>query len=94
MPKAQYLLDIAKLKSGDIVLSSAGEIPSASVRAVTKGDYSHAMLYVGHGSYIHSDLTGVHADNVQRLLLDSPDRFSVLRINGENRERIAMDAIT
>ena len=93
MPKAQYLLDIAKLKSGDIILSSAGEIPSASVRAVTKGDYSHAMLHVGNGSYIHSDLTGVHADNIQRLLLDSPDRFSVLRVSGENRERIAMDAI-
>ena len=93
MLSKQYLLDIRLLEPGDILLSSVGELPSAGVRKMTKSDYSHAMLYVGGGSYIHSDLTGVHADNLQRLLLDSPSRVVVLRINRPDRSSIVGEAI-
>jgi hypothetical protein len=93
MPTKQYLLDTRLLEPGDILLSSVGELPSAGVRKVTKSDYSHAMLYVGVGSYVHSDLTGVHADNTQRLLLDSPSRATVLRIKRPDRNSIVEAAI-
>ncbi|MNJ24019.1 hypothetical protein D3C77_184230 [compost metagenome] len=93
MPSKQYLVDISLLEAGDILLTSIGEIPSLGVRKLTKSDYSHAMLYVGNGSYIHSDLKGVHADNLQRLLLDSPSRVAVLRINRPDRSSIVSEAI-
>jgi hypothetical protein len=93
MPSKQYLLDIRLLEPGDILLSSVGELPSAAVRKVTKSDYSHAMLYVGAGSYIHSDLTGVHSDNLQRLLWDSPSRGTVLRVNRPDRSSVVNEAI-
>lgn len=93
MPSKQYLLDIRLLEPGDILLSSVGELPSAGVRKMTKSDYSHAMLYVGAGSYIHSDLTGVHADNLQRLLLDSPSRATVLRVDRPDRSSIVSEAV-
>ncbi|MCV4272621.1 YiiX/YebB-like N1pC/P60 family cysteine hydrolase [Pseudomonas capsici] len=90
---AEYILDIALLEPGDIFLSSVGELPSVGVRKVTKSDYSHAMLYVGGGSYIHSDLNGVHADNTQRLLVDSPTRITVLRLARSDRGDIVGEAI-
>jgi len=89
----QYLIDMTLLEEGDIILTSVGELPSVGVRTATKSDYSHAMLYVGVGSYIHSDLTGVHADNLQRLLFDSPSRAAVLRLRRSDRDSVARDAI-
>lgn len=57
-----------------------GEKPtSKGVRGVTFSGFSHAILYVGHGSYIHSDSKGVHSANIQRLLFDRPSRVKVLR---------------
>ena len=89
----QYLIDLSLLEKGDILLTSVGELPSAGVRTITKSDYSHAMLYAGGSSYIHSDLTGVHADNLQRLLLDSPSRAAVLRLRRPSRDGVADEAI-
>lgn len=89
----RHLIDMPLLGPGDILLTSVGELPSVGVRTATKSDYSHAMLYVGGGSYIHSDLTGVHADNLQRLLFDSPSRAAVLRLRRSDRDKIAGDAI-
>ncbi|WP_049827926.1 YiiX/YebB-like N1pC/P60 family cysteine hydrolase [Pseudomonas sp. URIL14HWK12:I6] len=94
MPTKYYVLDISKLEVGDILLTSVGAIPSVGIRKLIKSDYSHAMLYVGGGSYIHSDLTGVHADNLQRLLLDSPCRATVLRVERLNRSSIVSEVVT
>jgi hypothetical protein len=70
-----------KLKEGDVLLTSEKSIPSKTVRGLTISEFSHAILYVGHGSYIHSDLKGVHSANIQRLLFDKPSRVKVLRPN-------------
>lgn len=74
-----YLLKIDDLKKGDVVLTSQDSITSKLVRRSTGGDFSHAILYVGSGSYIHSDLNGVHSNNIQRLLFESEDEVVVLR---------------
>lgn len=89
----QYLIDLSLVEKGDILLTSVAELPSIGVRTITKSEYSHAMLYAGGSSYIHSDLTGVHADNLQRLLLDSPSRAAVMRLRQPNRDEIANEAI-
>ncbi|MEM5496577.1 YiiX/YebB-like N1pC/P60 family cysteine hydrolase [Paraglaciecola mesophila] len=74
-----YLIPIEELKKGDILLTSENSAISKVVRKSTKSDFSHAMLYVGNGSYIHSDAKGVHSGNLQRLLFDSADNVTVLR---------------
>ncbi len=67
------------LKEGDVLLTSEKSITSKAVRGATLSGFSHAILYVGHGSYIHSDSNGVHSANIQRLLFDKPSRVKVLR---------------
>lgn len=84
-----YILDIDKIKPGDIFLVSGNRIRSKSVRIATGSKYSHAILYVGGGSYIHADGTGVHAQNIQRLLLENSSELKVLRLKDHiNKEHI------
>lgn len=74
-----YILDINILQKGDIILTAERAWISKGVRLSTWSNFSHATLYVGGGSYIHSDSKGVHADNIQRLLLKSKKHVAVLR---------------
>lgn len=75
-----YLIEINKLLPGDIFLTTQKHIVSKAIKVVTASDYSHALLHVGDGSYIHSDGDGVHAGNVQRLLFKDERYVRVLRI--------------
>lgn len=79
-----YILDMKHLKEGDVLLTSEKSFVSKGVRAVTFSGFSHAILYVGNGSYIHSDMKGVHSANIQRLLFDKPSRVKVLRPKNSN----------
>lgn len=65
---------------GDIVLTAGNTFNAKGIRITTGGDFSHAILYVGNGSYIHSDLNGVHSDNPQRLILDALEMAKVFRL--------------
>ncbi|TOJ75750.1 YiiX/YebB-like N1pC/P60 family cysteine hydrolase, partial [Vibrio parahaemolyticus] len=89
-----YVLEISKLRPGDIVFTreepsgkSIGEIKSKTqsrmIRKHTKGNYSHVMLYVGSGSYIHATLEGVHAGSINRCIFESPLDVMVLRTVAE-----------
>ena len=75
-----YIIEINKLQAGDIFLTTQKHIVSKAIKAFTSSDYSHAMLHVGDGSYIHSDGNGVHSGNVQRLLFKDPVYVKVLRL--------------
>lgn len=75
-----YIIEISKLQVGDIFLTTQQHIVSKAIKAFTSSDFSHAMLHVGDGSYIHSDGDGVHAGNVQRLLFENQKYVQVLRI--------------
>lgn len=76
-----FVLNTASLLPGDIVLTAQEAKVSQKIRVHTRSDYSHALLYVAHCSYIHSDLNGVHAGNTQRLLLNNPTHVLVLRVS-------------
>lgn len=75
-----YLLNTDRLLPGDIVLTTQDAKVSKAIRRLTGGAFSHAMLYVGASSVIHSDQLGVHSQNTQRLLLDTPSAVMVLRL--------------
>lgn len=75
-----YIIPINELEKGDILLTSEDSATSKAVRKSTGSDFSHAILYVGSGSYIHSDANGVHSGNLQRLLFDAAENVTVLRV--------------
>lgn len=76
-----YLIPANELKKGDIILTAENSATSKIVRAATGSDFSHAILYVGSSSYIHSDANGVHSGNLQRLLFDTDKNVTILRVN-------------
>jgi hypothetical protein len=78
-----FILDIHKLKKGDVFLTAQLGLVSKAVRNFTNSEYSHAILYVGHGSYIHSDSQGVHSANIQRLIFKKPSSVKILRPNDQ-----------
>lgn len=75
-----YIIPLNELKKGDIILTSENSTTSKLVKISTRSDYSHAILYVGSGSYIHADANGVHSGNLQRLLFDSEENVTLLRV--------------
>jgi hypothetical protein len=75
-----YIIEINKLQAGDIFLTTQKHVVSKAIKAFSASDFSHAMLHVGDGSYIHSDGDGVHAGNVQRLLFKYKEYVQVLRL--------------
>lgn len=81
----KYLLDISKLRIGDIILESGDtKIISAAIKAATKSDFSHAMLYRDH-SLVHAVNEGVFSKNPQRILVSNPEDLKVLRLkNNQN----------
>lgn len=74
-----YILEQSMLMKADIILTSTKSLISKGIRFGTKGDFSHAILYVGGSSYIHSDSTGVHSGNIQRLLFNEKSEVVILR---------------
>ncbi len=78
--KRMYIIEITKLQAGDIFLTTQKHVVSKAIKTFTSSDFSHAMLHVGDGSYIHSDGDGVHAGNVQRLLFKHKEYVQVLRL--------------
>ena len=75
----KYILDLSKLTPSDIILVSGNSKFGSLVKAVTRSNYSHAMIYVGH-SVIHALLDGVYSENPQRILVDDPGDIKVLRL--------------
>ena len=76
-----YILDINQLIEGDILLTSEKTLKSKGIRLTTFSEFSHALLYVGNGSFIHSDGEGVHSGNIQRLLFEKESDVLVLRVS-------------
>lgn len=62
-----YTYELAKLKAGDIILSTTDSEVSRAIRIATSCDYSHAMIYT-RNSIIHADGDGVFTTNPQRRL--------------------------
>jgi len=69
-----------RLEVGDIVLTTTNEPISFAIRLATKGDISHAMLYVDTCSVIDATNEGVQARNTQRILIEDDRAVHVLRL--------------
>ncbi len=67
------------IQPGDIVLTTTSETISQTIRNVTGADISHAMICVGRSSVIDSTGDGVHARNLDRIILEPGCAGHVLR---------------
>ncbi len=67
------------IQVGDVVLTTTPEPLSQRIRKVTRADISHAMICVGKSSVIDSTGDGVHARNLERLILEPGCAGYVLR---------------
>ncbi|MGZ2744454.1 YiiX/YebB-like N1pC/P60 family cysteine hydrolase [Burkholderia stagnalis] len=67
------------IQVGDVVLTTTPERMSQRIRKVTGADISHAMICVGKSSVIDSTGDGVHARNLERLILEPGCAGHVLR---------------
>lgn len=83
-----YILDPDVLQPGDIVLTTQDAKISKGIRRLTGSSFSHAILYVARGSYVHSDGDGVHANNTQRLLFADISHALALRLLRNQDDKI------
>ncbi len=88
----KYLYDLTKLQYGDIILTRIpGNKISDKVREATNSEFSHALIYVEHSSYIEADKR-VQARNLSRLLFDNTADTCVLRVKPEYLKPYTIDA--
>lgn len=83
---------VERLQPGDIVLTATPGKIGKLVRKATKGEVSHAMICVQHGSTIESTDDGVQASNIQRELYGAEDTVIVLRLR-EPPDQLAFQTI-
>jgi len=66
-------IKVELLMPGDIILTASRGKVSKAIRLATKGQVSHAMICVQHGSIVDSTDDGVQAHNIQRELYGPDD---------------------
>lgn len=81
----QYILELGKLKYGDIILTRDNDRTCLKIREYSKSNYSHALIYKGNKSCLESNAFGVQSINPQRLLFSNIDDVIVLRIEKANK---------
>ncbi|MFD2427611.1 YiiX/YebB-like N1pC/P60 family cysteine hydrolase [Sphingobium scionense] len=73
-------IKVERLMPGDIILTASSGKMSKAIRLASKGQVSHAMICVQHGSVIDSTDDGVQAHNIQRELYGPDGHIAVLRL--------------
>ncbi|MCY1170834.1 hypothetical protein [Sphingomonas echinoides] len=73
-------IKVEQLVPGDIILTASRAKVSKAIRLASKGQVSHAMICVGHGSIIDSTDDGMQAHNIQRERYGPDDHVIVLRL--------------
>jgi len=76
-PPRVFVADL--IRPGDIVLTTTPDRMSQTIQKVTGADISHAMICVAKSSVIDSTGDGVHARNLERLILEPSCAGHVLR---------------
>ena len=79
-----YVLEMERLLPGDIILTSQNSILSKTLCKITNSEFSHVILYIGNGCYIHSTSEGVHSGNIQRLLFENVTDCEVIRLRNRD----------
>ncbi len=92
--KKLWRFDPAALKPGDVILESGDSLAGKVIRTVEWGKYSHALLWLGGTDFVEAVGVGARVISVQRLIVDDPDKWAVLRLTdaGTTGEKAAAEA--
>lgn len=85
-----YIIDLNKLRIGDILLTRKHDKECLLIRKSTTSDYSHAIINVGAGSGIESNGLGVQSINLLRTIYKYADDVLILRYNKNYLLRMIM----
>ena len=75
-----FMIETKKLLPGDIILTAQKSTLSKTIRKTTSSNFSHVMMYIGEGVYIHADNLGVRAGTLQRLFFQQSCHAKVIRL--------------
>lgn len=75
----EYIIDISKLRLGDIILAIFDRRIAVAMDRVTGSPYHHAMIVAGDATVIHSGNEGVHSANPLRMVFEKPEDVVVVR---------------
>ncbi len=84
--RATAKLSADDLEPGDILVSSTPAQVSQFIRIATWGQYSHALVYAGHGKVIDATKDGVQERTLAELRKEA-DRVGVIRVAKLSKEK-------
>lgn len=87
---SKFGFDLSILQVGDVLLSANDTKTSKTIARLTRGDFSHVMLYVGH-SIIHAMPDGVYSKNPQRYIRNNARQLAAFRLVPEFLTSAATD---
>lgn len=81
-PEALFKLNLSLLQPGDVILTATPDYQSRIIRAVTGGDFSHAILVVKHPNAVEASDFGVVQFRLDRFVARDRKNVRVLRVKG------------
>jgi uncharacterized protein YycO len=78
-----WRLDVSRLEPGDVLLERAPTAKSAAIRRLTRGAYSHALIWMGNTDFMEAVGDGVRAMPYVRIVTSDPKRWSLLRLESD-----------
>lgn len=78
-PENLWCFDQNGLRTGDVVLERGHSKFSPMIMWADRGDYSHALLWLGGGDFLEAVGTGVRPVGWVRTLVSNPEEWIVLR---------------
>lgn len=84
LPERVWRFDPNRLKPGDVVLERGHSTLSGLIKWIDRGDYSHALIWMGDTDFLEAVGTGVRVISFARVFVTDPEDWLVLRLpNGE-----------
>jgi len=90
----KYVIDLDKLKYGDIILTRSNDRTCLKIREFAKSNYSHALIYKGNKSCLESNAFGVQSVNPQRLIFENQDDVVLMRIKSPTKQYFLETGLT
>ena len=78
-PPRLWIPDPEALYDGDVLLEYGSTRMSPVIKTLDRGNYSHALIWAGNTDFVEAVPGGVRIIGYLRVLIESPDRWLLLR---------------
>lgn len=84
-----WRFDLARLRPGDVLLERGARLMSTAIRAVDRGKYSHALIFLGGTTFLEAVGAGARVISYVRLGIADPSAWLLLRYPDEQIAELA-----